>query len=215
MGVSTRFATAYPARCLQLIGQLEDYARKQELVGSFGLLAASAVLPVPFERAKAKHFLHKDQDDVLTAALKGLDNVKFLDAPFWNGVAPGDWRQWRIVQNWNHTEHWLTDTGVHPFAAESVNAIGSKKASKVLRALRNALAHGNVVHLNDKGQEREGDRLRFLAFLSRYEEGEEAQEQSESYGLTVTTEDDFLQLVKLWAEWVTHQVYDDRAIEAV
>ena len=63
---------------------------------------------------------------------------------------------------------------------------------------------GSIVHLNKDGLEREGDELRYLAFLSRYEESQEEQEKSETYRLIVTTEEDFLRFVKLWAEWISN-----------
>ena len=106
MGVSTRFATVYPERCLELVREFEGYARDRRLVGSFALLAAASVLTVPFERAKAKHFLHRGQDDVLTANLDSLDKVSVVDAPFWEGEAPGDWRMARIQENWNEVRSW-------------------------------------------------------------------------------------------------------------
>ena len=75
MAIPTRFSIDYPQRCLELVSQLEEYAREQHLVGSFALLAASSVLTIPFERARAKHFLHRDKDNPLTEAIKSLGRV--------------------------------------------------------------------------------------------------------------------------------------------
>lgn len=78
MGVPSRFAIEYPQRALELIQLLEDEARQRDVVGSFGLLAAAAVLTIPYERMKASHFLHDErQDQDLVAQIKRLGKVKF------------------------------------------------------------------------------------------------------------------------------------------
>lgn len=214
MGIPVRFASEYPGRCLELVDALEDYARAERLVGSFSLLVASAVLTIPFERASTKHFLHRDKDDALTEAIAALGAVKFAAAPFWQRKAPGDWRQAHIIDNVNDVANWVGSDGKHPLAPDAENVIGKKVASEVLRAIRNALAHGNVVYLDKDGQEQEGALLHYLAFLSRYEEGPEAQAKAETYRLIITTEDEFLRFVKVWAKWISNLARRDRLVEA-
>jgi len=99
MGVPDRFAIEYPRRALELIGMLEAQARENNLLGSFGLLAASAILTIPFERMRSSHFLHDDARDAdLVRKLKVLEKVVFLKAPFWRSEPDGGaWRQSRIV----------------------------------------------------------------------------------------------------------------------
>jgi len=86
--------------------------------------------------------------------------------------------------------------------------------SDVLRVLRNALAHGNVVYLDEKGLEVKGAKVQYLAFLSRYEETPEDREKSETYRLVATTEEQFLSFVKQWAKWLTTLPADDKLVEA-
>lgn len=88
-----------------------------------------------------------------------------------------------------------------------------RKADQVLRVFRNALAHGNIVYLNESGFEQHGTKLQFLGFLSRYEETDEDREKSETYRLVTTPEDEFLRFVKLWAKWVTKFKGDDQLSE--
>jgi hypothetical protein len=45
-----RFVTEYPERCGQLLLDLEPYARKRNLLGSFALLIASAAFTIPYAR---------------------------------------------------------------------------------------------------------------------------------------------------------------------
>ena len=59
-------------------------------------------------------------------------------------------------------------------AAKAKNTIADRNAGEVLRLVRNALAHGNLVYLNKRGHEEPGTKLEHIAFLSRYEEDEES-----------------------------------------
>ncbi|TIV37005.1 MAG: hypothetical protein E5V91_19715 [Mesorhizobium sp.] len=214
MAIPHRLAAEYPRRCLQLINAVEGFAREQRLVGSFSLLAAAAVLTIPFERAQARHFLHRERDDQMTAAMGQLSKVKFVEAPFWQGEGPVEWRQSHIVKNADSVEHWVARDGKHPLAKDAEDFLPGKSAGDVLRALRNALSHGNIVYLNSDGEEREGDQVHYLAFLSRYEEGADQQAKAETYRVIVTTEDEFLRFIRLWAAWISGPAIDDREIQA-
>lgn len=215
MGVPDRFAVEYPRRALELIGMLEASARENNLLGSFGLLAASAMLTIPFERMRTSHFLHNDARDAdLVKNLKVLEKAAFLKAPFWQ-TAPDDgaWRQSRIVSTIEKVRGWLDQDGRDP-RSEEANTIQTRKASEVLRVLRNALAHGNIIYLDKKGQEIAGNRMVYMAFLSRYEETEAQREQAETYRVVIATEEAFLQFVKSWAEWIGSFDLDQRLTAA-
>lgn len=211
MGVPDRFAIEYPRRALELIAVLETQARENNLLGSFGLLAASAILTIPFERMRTSHFLHDDARDVdLVMNLKALEKADFLNAPFWRSE-PGDgaWRQSRIVNAVDEVHGWRDQEGHDPRSEES-NTIQKRPASEVLRVLRNALAHGNIIYLDKDGQEIAGNQMVYMAFLSRYEETMEQREKAETYRLVMTTEEAFLHFVKSWAGWIGNLNLDPR-----
>ena len=202
MGVPSRFAIEYPQRALELIRSFEKHARHSNLVGSFGLLAASAVLTIPYERMQARHFLHdKDEDQDLANQLKVLTKDRFLEAPFWAGRKPGRWRQSRIMATVDQVDKWQNEKGL-PSLSDDANIIQTKTADKVIRVIRNALSHGNIIYLNKNDQEISGSTMVSMAFLSRYEETEEQRRVSTTYRVVVTTEDEFLQFIKDWAFWV-------------
>ncbi|RVL64723.1 hypothetical protein [Sinorhizobium meliloti] len=203
MGVPDRFAVEYPRRALELIGMLEASARDNSLLGSFGLLAASAVLTIPFERMRASHFLHDHaRDDDLVKNMQALEKAAFLKAPFWRRPPDdGTWRQSRIVSTVDKVHKWVDPDGRDP-RSEEANTIQRRKASEVLRVLRNALAHGNIIYLDRNGQEMAGNQMVYMAFLSRYEESAEQREQAETYRVVITTEEGFLHFVKSWAGWI-------------
>jgi hypothetical protein len=211
--IPARFVVEYPKRCLDLIKELEPIARQRKLVGSFSLLVAAAVFVIPYERMGSKHPLHKATRDVdLFSALKSLEKENFITAPFWNGNPPNDaWRFSRIMTDANDTTGWKDEDGNHPMEANAKNSLPRRKADEVLRVIRNALAHGNIVYLNERGFEQRDTKLQFLGFLSRYEEAKEA---SETYRLVTTTEDEFLRFVKVWAKWVSNFRDDNRLSEA-
>ncbi|MBX5203775.1 hypothetical protein [Rhizobium sp. NZLR1] len=215
MGVPDRFAIEYPRRALELIEMLEASAREHSLLGSFGLLAASAVLTIPFERMRTSHFLHDvERDGDLVKHLKALEGAEFLEAPFWR-KAPNDqeWRQSRIMSNVDTVHRWQDPGGCDP-RSEEANTIQTRKASEVLRVLRNALAHGNIIYLDKDGQEIAGNQMMYMAFLSRYEESPEQRDQAETYRVVITTEEAFLHFVKCWAEWIGGLALDRRVVSA-
>jgi hypothetical protein len=107
------------------------------------------------------------------------------------------------MENANTTSRWSDEKGVHPMGKDAENSISKRRAGEVLRVIRNALAHGNVVYLNAEGYEERGTKVQYLGFLSRYEESEEQRKLAETYRLVATTEDAFLAFVKAWAKWIS------------
>jgi hypothetical protein len=106
------------------------------------------------------------------------------------------------MRNANDTAGWVDKDGKHPMGKDARNSIEKKAAGAVLRVIRNALAHGNVVYLNSEGLEKPNCDLEYLAFLSRYEESEEKKKLSETYRLVVTSQHEFLAFVRAWALWI-------------
>jgi hypothetical protein len=214
MGVPSRFAIEYPGRVLELLRLLENHARKKSLMGSFGLLAAGAVLTIPYERMKAAHFLHdKLRDYDLATEVKRLEKAKFLTAPFWPDKEPGEWHQSRVIASVDNVDAWMDEMGSPSLSADA-NTIKRRTADEVIRVLRNALAHGNIIYLDKDHREISGHEMVYMAFLSRYEETKEQRERTETYRVVVTSEEDFLRFVKAWAVWVSRFPLDQSVREA-
>lgn len=188
--IPQRFVTEYPDRCGQLLEMLEPKARAAKLVGSFALLVASAAFTIPFGRmTEATHPLGRPEPK-LFRAIKDLKRQSFLEAPFWNGNAPEFFRYAKIVNDPELAEDWRDENGIHPIHSTEV-----KDGSIVLRTIRHALAHGNVVFLDENGHERPGHPLRFLAFLSKHED-------KQSHRVIIFGEEDFLTFLKAWIAWL-------------
>lgn len=196
-----RFATEYPERCLELLNAFEPVAHERDLVGSFSVMLASSILLVPWERAKNEHPIRQEKGGALQTNLRRLERRKWLEADFWTDAAPGEWHFSRIIGDPNDVQHWHNERG-DPSFSENANTIQKRRVGEVLRVLRNALAHGNIVYLNEQGQEIQGERVQHLAFLSRYEENEGDRKKAETYRVVTVRETDFLPFVRAWAIWV-------------
>ena len=213
--IPARFVVEFPRRCLDLIDVMEPEARRLSLLGSFSLMIAPSLFLVPFERMKNSHPLGEaDREPEIVTALKRIDRQDFLGAEFWQGNVPTDWRLSRVISDVESSYHWQDRDGVHPMAENAQNEISKAGVGKVIRVIRNALAHGNVIYLDEKGLESKGALVQHLAFLSRYEEGEEQRKHSETYRLLTVTEEGFLCFLRCWAGWLQQFHMDSKIQEA-
>jgi hypothetical protein len=195
--IPDRFVTEFPARCLTLLESFESDATRQDLVGTFAIMLASSMLTIPLERLNARHPLHGAEHD-LVAGLKQIAGQRWVEVGEWAAASPVRWRFARIMGDPNDVAGWKDERDVRSMTEEA-NTIGRRRAAEVLRAVRNALAHGSIVYLNEDGYEVAGARVEWLGFLSRYEETPEQREAGETYRLVAVREGDFLAFVKAWA----------------
>lgn len=213
MSVPHRFAVEYPGRVTDLIDLFEATARDKNLLGSFGLLVAAAVLTIPYERMQKRHFLHDQvEDKVLAAAFKSLERGRFRAAEFWDGSDPGDWREYRIAaETVERASDWRDyHSGLNPFQPGSHNKVDEHTPEHVIRIIRNALSHGNIIYLNAMGLEEEGSAMEYLAFLTPYPSGEG---EPLTYRVLITREEELLQFVRQWAMWIARFSQDDTVAE--
>jgi hypothetical protein len=188
--IPERFVTEFPERCGQLLDMLERPARDADLLGSFALLVASAAFTIPFGRMVEKgHPLGKPEGGLFDA-IEGLKKDSFVGALFWNGVRPAFFRYATIVTDVEDSIQWRNERGEHPLKSSEV-----KDANIILRTIRNALAHGNIVYLDKNGYETAGNRLVYLAFLSRHDGGK-------GYRVAIFDEEGFLAFLKAWIGWI-------------
>ncbi|EGE55960.1 hypothetical protein RHECNPAF_78009 [Rhizobium etli CNPAF512] len=190
MGVPDRFVTEYPERCRQLLDMLEGPAREVDLIGSFALLVASAAFNIPFARMVEKAHPLGTPEEQLYDAIEGLKKQAFHKATFWDGREPSFFRYARIMTSAEDSRRWQDANGVPPLSSTE-----TKDANTVLRTIRNALAHGNVVYLDKHGYETPGNRLVYLAFLSKHESGD-------GYRVAIFDEESFLAFLKAWIAWL-------------
>lgn len=211
--IPQRFVVEYPSRCVVLLKMLEKQARENNLVGSFSLLVANSIFVIPFERMKAAHPLReREREPGIYAAIANELDKPFLEAALWGKERPADWRMSRIMTPVNVVHAWRDNQDRHPMSEGAENVIQRKTLDDVLRVIRNALAHGNVVYLDKDGMESPGNLVRYLGFLSRCEENADERQRAETYRLVTITEEGFLAFVKAWASWLSKFEFDDRLI---
>ncbi len=203
--IPQRFATEYPERCLQLLDAFEPIAQDRDLYGTFSVMLAASILIVPWERANGRHPLTQEQGGDLHTGLRRLERQRWLAADFWQyaQLGVGEWRFSRIMGDPNDVRGWRDEESRPSFSPEA-NTVSGRPVGEVFRVLRNALAHGNIVYLDELGLETAGARVQHIAFLSRYEETQEQREAAETYRLVTVRETDFLPFVRAWALWVAH-----------
>ena len=201
--IPQRFAIDYPVRCLYLLDAFEPIAHERDLYGTFSVMLAASILIVPWERANGRHPLTQEQGGDLHAGLRRLERQHWIAADFWHDAPAGEWRISRIMGNPNAVHAWHDEEG-RPSFSEDAKTIRRRPVGEVFRVLRNALAHGNIVYLDEQGRETAGARVQHIAFLSRYEETPKQRETTETYRLVTVRERDFLPFVRAWALWVAH-----------
>lgn len=102
-----------------------------------------------------------------------------------------------ISNNINNPSKWQDTFGRHPLRAGAINNIKEQNVINILLTLRHALAHGNVVYLNEDGNEAPGRRVTHLAFVSKGLIG------SASYRVLIVEENAFVDFLKAWANWLS------------
>jgi hypothetical protein len=187
--IPRRFVAEFPERCSILLEMLEPQAREANLVGTFSVMVASSAFVMPFDRmVKPNHPLGLPKHE-RSAIVKAFTGQSFLDAPFWDGQRPALFRYAKIVNHSAAPEDWQDERSEHPLRSPA-----SKDGMTVLRVIRNALAHGNILYLDEQGRKLPGNLVRFLAFLS-------AHDDNRSYRVVIFGEEDFLIFLKSWIAW--------------
>lgn len=194
--IPQRFVTEYPERCLQLLRDMEQRARKRDLLGSFTLLVASAAVTIPFARMTERGNPTGRREDNLFFAIERLASQLFVDAPFWEGTKPEFFRYAEISTNQpDRAAGWSNVAGVHP-----IKSLEERDGKTVLKTTRNALAHGNIMYLDENGDQKPGNRLCYLAFLSE-RKGTDGR-RVVGYRVVIFNEETFLIFLKGWITWL-------------
>jgi hypothetical protein len=130
----------------------------------------------------------------LFQAIEGLEKRPFLDAPFLDRTKHMFFRYAEIsTKQPEHAASWRNAAGVHPIKSSEV-----ADGKTVLKAVRNALAHGNIIYLDESGEEKPGKRLHYIAFLSERRH----RNCIVGYRVVIFDEESFLGLLKSWIAWL-------------
>jgi hypothetical protein len=196
-----RFCTEVPQRMRRLLDAMYPVAKEQDLTTSFTLMVAMPLLMIPLERtATYRGDPTNAISDVDTAQpfVRALRQLK--RGPFWEAFLrdPDQLRMWRFTEIGNRIDHpsqWRDSLDQHPMRPGARNDIKKQTVENVLMTLRHALAHGNVVYLNEEGDEAPGRRVTHMAFVA---DGR----GTDAYRVVIVEEVAFVEFLKAWADWL-------------
>lgn len=197
--IPARFSFEYPERCLKIMETSAPLAEEMNLTTTFAVMMAMPLLLVPLERMNAAHPMGEHVvEPELHRELKRIRNKAFNSTPFWAGQQDKDWRLSKVVNSIEDTKGWRNSEGFHPSDPASLNEIQSADAGKVLRVMRNALAHGNIVYLDATGFETTYTPAQKIGFVSRTD----GFPWDGRHRVLVVSEQAFMQFLRAWAKWI-------------
>jgi hypothetical protein len=185
----------------RLLDAMYPVAHEQDLTTSFTLMVAMPLLMIPLERTATYRGEPTNAiSDVDTAqpfvrALGKLKRSLFWEAFLHDPELLHRWRFTEIVRRIDHPSQWRDSLGRHPMRPGARNDIKEQTVENVLMTLRHALAHGNVVYLNEEGDEAPGRRVTHMAFVA---DGR----ASDAYRVVIVEEVAFIEFMKTWADWL-------------
>lgn len=193
-----RFCTEVPQRMRRLLDVMHQIAKQQDLTTSFTLMVAMPLLMIPLERTNTRRSVINDVDEAhsFVAALRRLKRQPFWEAFLRDSEQLHKWRYVEITRKIDRPSEWRDTLDRHPMQPGARNDIKEQDVENVLLTLRHALAHGNVVYLNEDGDEAPGRRVTHLAFVSDPRSG------SAGYRVLIVEENAFVEFLKAWADWV-------------
>ena len=200
--IPERFCTEIPQRMMRLLDAIQPIAREQDLTTSMALMVAMPLLMIPLERTNTKHgapvnAINEVRDAAsFVSALRRLKKQPFCAAFLRRPEQQSQWRYLEIEENIDHPSEWRDSLNRHPLAPGAQNDINQQDVENILLTLRHALAHGNVVYLNEQGYEVPGRRVTHLAFVS------EGRARADAYRVLIVEENAFIEFLKSWAHWV-------------
>lgn len=197
-----RFCTEVPQRVSKLLDAMYPMAQQQGLTTSFILMVAMPLLMIPLERAKT----HDGQpanaiSDANTAQpfvreLRNLKRSLFFESFLKNPELLNHWKYTEIFKRIDKPSQWRDSLGRHPMWPGARNDIKEQTVDNVLLTMRHALAHGNVIYLNEEGNEAPGRRVTHMAFVAdgRY---------TDAYRVIIVEEMTFVKFLRGWASWLS------------
>ena len=186
----------------RLLDAMYPVAHEQDLTTSFTLMVAMPLLMIPLERTATYRGEPTNAiSDVDTAqpfvrALRKLKRDLFWEAFLHDPDLLHRWRFTEIVRRIDHPSQWRDSLDRHPMRPGARNDIKEQTVDNVLMTLRHALAHGNVVYLNEEGDEAPGRRVTHMAFVA---DGR----GTDAYRVVIVEEVAFVEFLKAWADWLT------------
>jgi len=205
--IPERFCTEVPQRMRRLLDAMYPVAHEEDLTTSFTLMVAMPLLMIPLERTATKGgdpanaISDVDTAQPLVRALRQLKRGLFWEAFLRDPNLLHRWRFTEIARRIDHPSQWRDSLDRHPMRPGARNDIKEQTVDNVLMTLRHALAHGNVVYLNEEGDETPGRRVTHMAFVA---DGR----GTDAYRVVIVEELAFVEFLKAWVDWLSRYNID-------
>ena len=220
MGNPQNYSLELPDRCLILLDELWPFAQKVylakqthlgPLTSTFLLSMSMPIINLPIERIErcshklATHYASDQFVDPAAAAaiLETLRSTTFGKAPFFTTGA------WRFVNckapPFPNIAEGLPDELAQEFETESAASnAATMPVSQWCSILRNALAHGGIAYLNEKGRTSYGEPVKMYVFVSgKYAPAIEGGPlQLTAVNLLRISEVDYWNFLHHWVAWL-------------
>jgi hypothetical protein len=212
MGIPEHYSRDIALRCQVLLRKLLPIVQNGlpgdsrfggPLDTTFLLAMATPMIVLPIERmfkpATPGAAAASDDREIDPALAGDVDDVlgpgrRFADAPFFQ---PARWTYIPRVAPFPVANYWPQEI-VERLATDAAFAdAGGTPARRIMLDLRNALAHGGIAYLDDRGRSMEGQAA-MLAFASAQTECRRVV----SLNLLRVHQDDFRAFILAWADWL-------------
>lgn len=221
MGNPQHFGLELPQRCLRLIDAMWPHVQQVTMPGeedlgpltsTFLLAMASPVINLPIERIERQIDKHGEgyaSDLHLSARLatevdQVLRKSRFNQAPFFK---PKAWSFLKLEpeQAFNLAEGMPELVAVKLGEEAAFARAAIMQTSEWLSCLRNALAHGGIAFLNERGFHGHGEPVKMYAFASGMFE-HRSDKKPKLIGMRVLRiqEVDFREFLTSWVEWLRY-----------
>ena len=215
MGLPNHYSRDIVIRCDSLIRHLlpkideglpDDVRFGGPLRTTFLLAMATPMIVLPVERifkpgnpGAVQAGDDRQLDPALAAELAGvLGNQRcFGDAPF---AQAGAWSYVQAYPQFNITDVWPDELLAALSGQEAYDAALNAPAHRILVDLRNALAHGGVTYLDERGRNTV-DQAAMFAFVSAAIRNR----QISHFNILRVPENDFGAFLTAWADWLGQQ----------
>jgi hypothetical protein len=219
MGQPGNYSLELPRRCIALLRELHPLVKKVRqpdrpdlgpLTTTFILSMSMPIISVPIERiavARGSEYERFVSDPIEDAALKAIDEAlgggEIGKAPFF---ADGDWQFVRLKRRTLNIAE-----GLPP---EVLKELGDPDAQSEARkmpgcqwyaTLRNALAHGGIMYLDEFGRTSYGGPVSMYAFVSGRYDSDSCERPKPLNGVNILRirQQAYLNFLERWVQWLS------------
>lgn len=207
------FFQDFPNRCFDLLDPLMSVAKQKGREVTFTLAMATSAFVVPFERLNSEPGQHLANDAVRYTEAKEVFR-KTLQMRFFEFYPDGKYKSWKLMDAVPiDTDAFSSDPlGYWESLGDQRQDLDNFDTRRILKILRNALAHGNIFTLpKDRRVNKEIKTLVFVSNVTCYKKAVRLDEDKKrckcmvstgKYDVIMVSPADFLQFLKAWVNFV-------------